>query len=177
METDAKKAGAIMAVTGALALLKTRKAKAAEGPVIGTVSLDDATTALLEAIAQANGETLEAVFNTLEELKGLSVNVRGYPANTDTIVSGRVAVTAVGTVTQLPDIDIPDDMQLQLKAWPTNAGLIYVGNAQSTAGNINQIWPLIANEGINYRVKNANAIYISGTAVGDWLAYTVEQRK
>lgn len=158
------------AIAAAVALLKSREAKAAppngQGPIDYTVALDNASLELLIAIAQSSEDIREVV------ARGVAV-----APNTEGLISGRVAIAAVNAPYALPDIVVPDDMFIQIKGWPTNAGIIYVAGMRSSATNINQVWPLLANEAIGYRVKNAKAIHISGTVAGDWAVYTVEQRR
>lgn len=166
--------GTTAAIAAAIALLQGRKARAAEpGQIVG---LDEATMKLLIAIAEAAGSTEDEVKNLANLITRLSIQVQGYPPNTETLIATRVLIAAVNTPYQLPDIAVPDDMSLQIKGWPTNAGIIRVGNSRATCINPNQSWPLLANEAIGYRVKNASAIYVSGTVAGDFAALTVEQR-
>ena len=178
-EKNAGKAGVVLGgaalVTAAIALLKERPAYAAEG----TVTLDEATMSLLIAMAQTGADLEQLVQQIIGSLEGgeVTLTVQGYPTNTESIATTRLLIAALNTPYQLPDIVVPDDMELQLKGWPTNAGLIYVGNSRATCTNINSVWPLLANEAIGYRVKNANRIFVSGTVAGDWLAITVEKRK
>ncbi len=179
----AGKAGVVLGgaalVTAAIALVKRQAARAAPGEG-GVLSLDQATMDLLMAMAQTTADLEDLVNQILGSLgvgEGVTLNVQGYPPNTDGIISGRVEIVAVNRPYGLPDIVVPDDMILQIKGWPMNAGLIYVAGMRTSATNVNQIWPLLANEAIGYRIKNAKEIHISGTAAGDWAVYTVEQRR
>ncbi len=156
------------AIAAGVALLQSRDVKAAPPNGDGyTVALDNVSLELLIAIAQATESTRE-IFET----RGVAV-----APNTEGIIAGRVLIVAANTPYQLPDIVIPDDMHLQIKGWPTNAGIIYVAGLRTSATNINQVWPLLANEAVGYRVKNADLIYVSGTVAGDLAVYTVEQRR
>lgn len=177
-EKNAGKAGVVLGgaalVTAAIALAKQRVALAAEG----VVTLDEATMNLLIAMAQTGADVELLVQQIIGSLEGgeVSLTVQGYPTNTESISATRLLIAALNTAYQLPWIVVPDDMELQLKGWPTNAGIIYVGNSRATCININQVWPLLANEAIGYRVKNADVIFVSGTVAGDWLAITAEKR-
>lgn len=184
-EKDQTARGALVISTGAaiaaaLAFLTRRKAIAAPAEL---VSLDEATMNLLIAIAKSSGDTYEKlgeVISAIEGIPGVSISdikVQGYPPNADGIISGRIPMTIVNTPYRMPDVRIPDDFEVQIKGWPTNAGIIYVGGSEPAAVNINQAWPLLANEAIGYRVKNLNQVYVSGTVAGDFAAYTVEQRR
>ncbi len=183
---NAGKAGVVLGgaalVTAAIALVKNQAARAAPGG--GVISLDEATMNLLMAMAQTSADLEDLVNQILGSLgvgenggEGVTLNVQGYPPNTDGIIAGRVEIVAVNTPYGLPDIVVPDDMILQIKGWPMNAGLIYVAGMRTSATNINQIWPLLANEAIGYRAKNAKEIHVSGTVAGDFAVYTVEQRR
>ena len=158
------------AIAAAVALIKGRGAKAAPPNGEGaeyTVALDNVSLELLIAIAQSTENT-----RVIMETQGLAA-----VPNADGIISGRVGIVAINTPYALPDIVIPDDMFIQIKGWPTNAGIIFVAGLRTSATNVNQVWPLLANEAIGYRVKNAKAIRVSGTVAGDWAVYTVEQRR
>jgi len=173
--------GGVALVTAAIALAQKRVAKAAPGGE-GAISLDSETMQLLIAMAQTTADIEQLVDRILGSLGGLggsggvNLQVQGYPPNTETITATRVQIVAINTFYELPDIVVPEGMVLQFKGWPTNAGLIYVGYSRATVVNINQVWPLLANEAIGYAVKNTDGIYISGTVAGDWCVMTVEQR-
>jgi hypothetical protein len=168
-------AGAVIA--SIIGLANTQRAKAAESGGTVVPLSDESTFQLLTAIAQAEVENMTQLQNIANYTEKLSVNVSGYPENTITTISTRVQIAALNTPVQLPHIDIPDGMALQLKAWPTNGGMLMISDSRSGALDPNSAWPLIANEGIRYYVKNANVIYVSGNVVGDWLGITVEHRK
>ena len=163
-------AGAAVAAAIALARSGTAQASTSGQPV----SLDQPSMALLEAIAQANGAMLEVVSRL--EMPGGNLAI-GVVPNTDEISSGRWQVGAINTAYRLPELVIPDDMEIQLKGWPTNAGIIYVASSAPSALNITSVWPLLPNEAIGYRIKNLNVLYFSGTVAGDWIVWTVEHRR
>ncbi len=171
-----RNAGKVLAsaalLSSALALFQSRQAKAAEDGK--TLPADAAALELLAAIAQSNVETAQFSAELLEATTDMALAV---VPNADTIISTRVLIAAVLRAYNLPDIVVPDDMELQIKGWPTNAGIIYVGYSRATAFNIESAWPLLANEAIGYRIHNADEIWVSGTVAGDLAAITVEQRK
>jgi len=179
-EKNAGKVGVVLgsaaAVMAAIALAKDRVAQAAPN---GTITLDGATMQLLIAMAQTGADTTQLVDQILSSIKGqaITLNVQGYPDNTETIIATRVQIAALNTPYQLPWVVVPDGMALQIKGWPTNGGIIYVGSSRATCVSPNQTWPLLANEAVGYFVKNAEKLFISGTAVGDWAVITVEQRR
>ena len=98
-----------------------------------------------------------------------------FTPNADGIRSFVVPCPAANTAYRLPECSVPDDMPLVIKAYPTNAGMIFVGESASAAINPNQSYPLLPNEAVAYRVKNADAIYISANTAGDSVVCTVEQ--
>ncbi len=102
-----------------------------------------------------------------------------YAANADYPLSGRIVFTAALTPVQLPDINIPDGFEIAIKSWPANplGGYILVAKSASDGRNIDSAWPLIANESITYRIKNAREIFVAATAVPAWVNWTVEQRR
>lgn len=181
--------GGALALSGVSAIMSTiavlqggSRASAAPG---GKVSLDDDTLNLLMAMAQGTADIdqlLGEIFNAMRGIgnepgeQSFSFNVQGYPSNTQSIIATRVQIQALNQAYQLPDIPVPNGMALQLKGWPTNGGLIYVGSSAATARNANQAWPLLANEPVGYYVTNAMNLYVSGTAVGDFVGITVERR-
>ena len=97
--------------------------------------------------------------------------------NASGIISGRLPIAATNTVYHFPSISVPDDMAFAIKAGPANGGLIYVGGSGPDVLSIETSYPLLPNEPITYRVKNAQSIYFSGTVLGDFVHYTVEQRR
>ncbi|MCK5235930.1 MAG: hypothetical protein KAR06_03005 [Deltaproteobacteria bacterium] len=181
-EKNAGKAGVVIgtaaAIAAAVALLQKRTAQGAPGNGgNGVVGLDEATMQLLLAIAQSADNAGQDLSALLQAIDRLALRTQGWVPNADEIVAGRMNVQALNTARQLPHLEIPDDMEIQLKGWPTNAGLIYVASTDPAARNINSVWPLLPNEAIGYRIKNLNSIYFSGNAVGDWVVWTVEYRR
>jgi len=162
--SDAGKVAVGAGVGAIIALLATQRAKAQPG---------NDNTALLEAlavIAQQQADMLAAVL-------AISIPPGGVVPNTSGITSFRLVCAAAATPYELPDCSIPDDFQLLIKGWPTNAGLIYVGGAQLECTNVNQVWPLLPNEQVGYKVSNANSIWVSAVVAGDIVVCTVEQRR
>jgi len=190
-EGNAGKAGVVMGgaalVAAAIALVQKGKVQAAPSEN-ELVILNEETMQLLIAMAQTSADIEQLLAQALGGEPGqpgqLSLQVAGYPPNTESMTATRVQIAVLGRHYQLPDIAVPDGFVLQLKGWPANLGTIYVGNAQGTVTNINQVWPLIPSEAIGYGVKNAKELYVAGIAppagasiIGDWVAITVEQRR
>lgn len=157
--------GLIGAVT---ATLFSRKAQAA--PSEGEVQLDEAAMSLLLAIAQT-GQSIDET--TLRIAAALGINVLENPRE---ITAFRILVPVVNTPVQLPDREIPYDIHFVIKAIPTNLGLIYVGNSRHEAQNINSSWWLIANETIEYKIRNSAQLWINATVAGEGVLCTVEQK-
>ncbi len=150
------------AIAAAAALLAKRPASAES---TGVVTLDEVSINLLIAIAQG-----------IENLNLEGGFVQGWPPNTDNIEIARIDIAALNTAYRLPAIEVPDGFTLLVKAWPTNAGIIYVARSDPDARNVNQVWPLLPNDFFGVAIKNAHLLYISGTAVGDFATVLVEQR-
>ena len=140
-----------------------------------TVILDPATEALLTAIAQANGQIVTDIESILAALSG--VTIIGYPLNCDTIATGRILLSATAPV-NFPYLAIPDAFGLVVKAFPGNppGSYVLVANSKSGASGLDTSYPLLPNEAIIYKVKNAQCIWAMATIVPAWLSFTVEQR-
>jgi hypothetical protein len=103
-----------------------------------------------------------------------------YPVpNADTVRTYRVDITALRTPVQLPDMEIPDDMSLLIKADPNNPlnSLVYVGPNAASVLDPSLSYPLARNEAIPYRISNACSLYVTCTMVPAWVIITAEQRR
>lgn len=172
--------GGLIAAT--VALLASRRAEAK--PPEGEVSLDEAAMNLLLAIAQSGEAIDDSTFKALTELAGLSDSIDRLAAafgvavleNPKEITAFRILVPVVNTPVQLPDREIPYDMHLVVKALPTNMGVVWVANSRPEAMNINSVYQMLANEAIEYRIKNAKQLFINTTRAGEGVVCTVEQK-
>jgi hypothetical protein len=169
-------AGAGALIAAAATLLIARKAKG--GSPAEETALDEAAMNLLLAMAQSAESIdadIESLLSTVNRLAGqLGV---GPLENAPEIASWTTYVAAVGTAVQLPDRRVPYDLQLVIKALPTNLGLIYVGNSRADATNVNSSYWLLANEGVGYKILNAKQLWINASRAGEGVVCTVEQRK
>ncbi len=167
MADSASKVAATMSTVAAIAaaLAWGKTAEAAKPGQIPPALMD-----LIMAMAQNLADIEEAI-------RGLSISTQGWVPNASGIRSTRVVCPTALQGYNLPDISVPEDMQLLIKGWPANFGLIYVGESLGTAGNINQIWPLLPNENVGYRITNANLIWVSAVLANDSAVCTVEQRR
>jgi len=186
MADDKKKAAAIAGVgitAGVLATLLATRPKPAVAAPEGVVSLDDpAMQALISILEHAENidadvdEVIDAI-NRVAAALGVTVPIR--PENPPDITAFRVLTTALTTPIQLPDRVVPYDKELVVKALHTNTGVILVAPNRTTALNINSSYWLIASEAIEYKIRNADHIYIcchpTLGIVGDGVVCTVEQ--
>lgn len=102
-------------------------------------------------------------------------DARGYPPNSSGMQVARLVLTNAVQAYQLPDMQVPEGMELALKAMPGNAGQIWIGNSAATCTKNNSSWPLIANESIGYQLRNAHVLWASATIAGDSLILTAEK--
>jgi len=137
--------------------------------------LDEANTNLLIAIAQGIEALNQNILKLIPGEPG-ALTIQGYPPNVTGIEISRITIAALNTAYRLPDIEVPDGFTILIKAWPTNAGIIYVAKSDPDARNINQVWPLIFNDFLGEAVTNADIFYISGTNVGDFVSVFAAQR-
>lgn len=172
-------AGATLILSGTAAVASiiaaTKKAAAA-----APTEFPPEVLSLLQAIAEAVGVTVQDLEALLAAVQGLSFNVQGYPPNADYPLSGRIDCQVALQPYRLPPIDVPDDFSIVIKSWPNNPAppaLIYVAKASGEAINPYSIWPLIQNEQIPYRIKDASQIWVAATVVPAAIVWTVEQRR
>ena len=179
MADDKAKTGLLVggsaALGTALVLLLSRKAEA-KTPV-GEISLDEAAMLLLQSIAES-GVAIDAdtseIINAINKLAAaLGVSILKNPKE---ITSFRILVSAVNVPVQLPPREIPYDMHLVIKALPTNMGVVYTANSRPEALNINSCYQLLANEAIEYRIDNAETVWLNVTRAGEGVCCTVEQK-
>lgn len=74
----------------------------------------------------------------------------------------------------LPDIPVPEGMQLLLKGWFGNGNVIYITGSAAERNNVNDSYPLLAGETLALRVQNAKNIYAAAGVAGEGLAIIVE---
>ena len=98
----------------------------------------------------------------------------GWP-NAESIQNASIPITITGKAYQLPDMVIPDGMAVLIKSQPTNGGFIFVAPSAPEAIDRTRSYPLQPGEFIEYKVKNAKAIWVSGTVVNDLVLITAER--
>ena len=179
-------AAGVGVTAGAIAaLLLSRKAQAAPGAP-GPVALDDAAMqALLGILLNAEQLNLDAdnLINAINNLAaGLGVSAPKLDNPVD-ITAFRILTTALDNPRVLPDRPVPYDMHLVVKATHINTGVIFVAPNRAAVLNPNSSYWLIANEAVEYKIKNANHIWINAPVfgglgiAGDGVVCTVEQRR
>jgi len=162
------------AIAAALAWLAGRKAEAAPP---GEITIPPELMELLVSIAQSTDRIDQNILDIINAIASLAISTQGWVPNADSMTALRVACPAANTPYQLPDIAVPDDMELVLLGWPLNPGWIQVGASPAECTNINQSYPLLPGATVGYRVKNAKSLFVSATAGGCFVVATVEQRR
>lgn len=195
MASDKGKTAAQVGVgitAGALAaLILTRRVRGEILPSGEVISLDDPTMQALLGILE-HIESLDIdVDDVIERLGGvtnaintLSVALGAKPIelqNPPDITAFRVLTTALDTPVQLPDRLIPYDMELVIKALPTNRGTLFIAPGPAEALNPNSSYWIIGNEAVEYKIRNANHIWMNAPTfggigiAGEGVVCTVEQ--
>jgi hypothetical protein len=74
----------------------------------------------------------------------------------------------------LPSIPVPEGMELLLRGWPTNGGIIYVTGDSATLNQVNNSYPLLANETLSLRIQDACKLHVAATVAGEFVVLAVE---
>lgn len=163
------------AITANLLLGKAKAAGTAPG------NFPPEVLQLLGAMASGMEIEIAQLADILAEIKGLGPEGgQGYPPNADYVISGNWDFLVANTAFQLPDIVIPDDFEITVKAYPTNpvGSLLRVAKSAGECVDRYASYPLMPNESRGYRVKNADALFLSASvAPGCSVTWTVEQRR
>lgn len=111
------------------------------------------------------GATLNDVVNVLN-------NILAIQQNATAIQTFNVQVTVPNQQLQFTSLTIPDGFPLSVIASPGNSGNILVAPKN---GNLQfNIVTLKPGQGVQYRVKTSDALYIVGTVAGDFAILTSE---
>jgi hypothetical protein len=86
----------------------------------------------------------------------------------------RFMCPAANTNYVLPSIPVPEGMALLLRGWPTNLGIIYVTGDSATLNQVNNSYPLLANETLSIRIKDACKLHVAATVAGEFVVLAVE---
>lgn len=96
--------------------------------------------------------------------------------NNPTFKAQVVTVPAAGTPVNLPNIPIPDGVDLTIRAKATNGkNLIFVSDSSANAALPAARLTLAAGESVGLAVQNANAVWIDGSLNGVSVEIMVEQ--
>lgn len=109
---------------------------------------------------------------------GESPAVLGYAPNVKTFRAGRLDLTTIAV--QFPDIQIPDDFEILVKAGPGNpvGSLVYIAPSAAEVNDLYSCFYLAPNDPVTYRIQNAKEIYAAASlAAGCYVLWTVEQRR
>lgn len=189
-ESDKGKTAAKVGIgitAGALAALLLAREVQAAAPSEGVVSLDDpAMRALLGLLAQAEtlGIDVGDILTHLDDIAGAINKLAAAMgvvtlSNPPDITAFRILTTAINVPVQLPDRAVPYDKELVIKALPTKRGTLFVAPNQAAAINPNSSYWIIANEAIEYKIRNADHVWINAPPImgiaGEGVVCTVEQ--
>ncbi len=164
-------------IASAFALIKARQASAQPLPLAGELGLDEATMNLLLAIAQASisiEESTALILKGLKNIPGDGIIAKENPENFAAFV---VLPTIVNRAIGLPQRHIPWDHALVIKAYHTNAGTMFIAQNAADAQNVNSSYPLIANEAVELKIRNADKVWVTANTLGDSVVCIVEQER
>ena len=115
----------------------------------------------------STGKNIESIldiskkaFVTLKEI----LSALGGSENADAWECGRVLVKENDKPVQLPPIPIPKGMRVVVSALPTNTSAIYTSYSKETCTDESRRRNMSKEGGIGLRVKNANMVWIIGSA-------------
>lgn len=167
---DVAAASVLGAAGGAgLTALLTKKPPAPGSEPVDLNTITDLLTQINNNLIAFN-----EMFSQTEETSQLTV--QGYPNNATGLEIVRLDIAALNTAYQFPDVEVPNGFQVLFKAWPTNAGIIYLGKTGPDARNVVQVCPMLPNDVVTLAIKNSKMVFITGTAVGDFMTMMVESR-
>lgn len=124
---------------------------------------------LLGALPNVNALT-EAINNLIAALGGGAIL-----QNPPKIASEELLCPVAGTAVQMPNYKVPWDKELVIKALSTNWGTIRVGNTKMEAENARLGYPLLANEAVGLKIKNAEQLWVCANRANEGVHWIVEQ--
>ena len=98
------------------------------------------------------------------------------PEKPEEIAVRTLTVTTAGTPRRFPDVPIPFDHEVVIEALDTNTGTVYIGNSSVEAADTNQSWPLLAGQGVTYKIKSLKQLWLNSSVSGEGVRWTVERR-
>lgn len=116
----------------------------------------------------------------IELIRGLMIAMelslkKPVKENADTVLSGTKTAPTAGTAVQLPNVSIPFDEKVMIKALSTNGGIVYIAKSKLEAEDSTKSFPLIVNQYIEYEIKNLSQLWMNVGTGGEGVAWTVVQ--
>jgi len=106
-----------------------------------------------------------------------SVQALALMPNLTSFIIQTLNVTTAGTPVQLPDIPVPDGVELVIRAKYSNGrnGIIYLANSSVNTADPNKRTELRMGESIGLLVQNANLVWIDANKNNIGIEIIVEQ--
>ena len=95
--------------------------------------------------------------------------------NPASVASQRKLVTVAGAAEQLPDVLIPFDCHITIKARVTNTDTVHIGKSKLDAEDDTKGFPLEAGEAIEYKIRNLSILWVDADVSGEGIHWTVEE--
>ncbi len=138
-----------------------------------TTTVESVTgTYTVKMLAELIGVTLK-VGDMIDSLNSTVLKL----SNPKGLITGVKIVPIANIAVQLPVIDVPFGCDVIVMAASTNIGTIYVGHTPQEAQDTSIAFPLILNQGLEFRVRNLSAIWISASNANDKISWTVEKEE
>jgi hypothetical protein len=130
-------------------------------------------TELLKALGGNNGEgNLELA----DAIQALVNALGGQLDNPDTFRVGTDTADAVMSGQNLPDVKVPFDMEIVVKAYRSNTDSVYVATTRSDSeGGVDTAYPLWAGEAVGLKLSNVDKIWWAAEVAGEGISWVVEQ--
>ena len=160
--------GVSLATVVAIAFANRRKPAPHTDNNGGTVTLDDATEALLATIDQ----DLKNILTSIQQLPGGGGTLAPVTTFTNAtgVVTASIGITKINTPVQLTSQVVANGCKVTIIANPNNSGIINVFPYNSITSGV----PLTAGRNARYQIANWAALQISGTFIGDSAIITSE---
>lgn len=88
---------------------------------------------------------------------------------------GHMDVVSAGTAVQLPNVVVPEGLELVVRAKPGNTDDIYTGKSKAEASRAASKITMSPGEAIKLKVVNANLVYVDAAVSGEGVEYFVEK--
>jgi hypothetical protein len=90
------------------------------------------------------------------------------------IACGTRSVATPGDPSSIGNVgDLPFEAEVVIKALPSNAGIVYLGNSKVEASDRHLSFPLSPGDAISYRIGRSG-VYVDAVVAGDGVAWTTE---